>query len=141
MLALKAFHIIFVVTWFAGLFYLPRLFVYHAMMDIHAEKLAHERFIIMERKLYRGIILPSAILTTLSGLWLGWEWHRLSPLWLQVKIGLVVALWGYQGICGRFCRAFANGSNRKSHMFYRVFNEAPVIVLIGAVFLVVLRPF
>ena len=141
MLWLKTLHIVSVVTWFAGIFYLPRLFVYHAMMDIHAEPHAHERFIEMERKLYRGIILPSAIVTTLSGLWMAWEWYQLKPLWLHMKIALIVVLWGYQGFCGRYRRLFSLGQNTHSHIFYRWFNELPVIVLIGAVYLVVFRPF
>lgn len=136
---IKAFHIIAVVTWFAGLFYLPRLFVYHAMSEDHASQ---ERFKVMERKLYRGIMIPSMLVAVGLGIWMLY----LVPAWLQqgwmhAKLALVVALIGYHHACGAMVRRFANDANRRSHVFYRWFNEAPVLVLVAAVILVVVKPF
>nr|WP_304571755.1 protoporphyrinogen oxidase HemJ [Spiribacter halobius] len=135
----KAFHIIFVVTWFAALFYLPRLFVYHAMAE---DETGRERFKVMERKLYRGIMNPSAVLAVGLGVWLLW----LAPWWLQegwlhAKIALVALLVGYHLYCGRLLRAFAEERNRHGHVWYRVFNELPVLVLVAVVILVVVKPF
>lgn len=141
MLWMQAFHIIFVVTWFAALFYLPRLFVYHAQTDDAA---GNERFKIMERKLYRGIMTPSAVLVVGSGIWL-LSFYDLATLktmgWLHAKLTLVVLLLGYHHICGRYLQHFANDNNQKSHVFYRWFNELPVLVLIGVVILAVVKPF
>lgn len=141
MLWVKAFHIIFVITWFAALFYLPRLFVYHAMCD---DKLGNERFKVMERKLYRGIMTPSAVLTIFFGLWL-LSFYSLEQVammhWLHAKLTLVLLLVIYHGYCGRLLRQFTNDSNRHSHVFYRWFNELPVFILLGVVILVVVKPF
>lgn len=137
MLWLKAFHIVFMVTWFAGLFYLPRLFVYHAMTTDAA---GHERFKIMERKLYMGIMTPGAVLTLGSGLWL-WLGYGVSGAWLHAKLALVVALIGYHVYCGALLRAFRAGENRHGHVFYRWLNEVPVLFLIAIVILVVVKPF
>nr|WP_306460352.1 protoporphyrinogen oxidase HemJ [Nitrosococcus oceani] len=139
MLWIKAFHIIFVVTWFAGLFYLPRLFVYHAQCE---DKPGRERFKVMERKLYRGIMHPSAILAVGLGVWLIY----LTPAWmgagwLHVKLSLVLLLIAYHLYCGRLLIAFREERNRHSHVYYRWFNEFPVLILIGAVILVVVKPF
>ncbi|WP_134676516.1 protoporphyrinogen oxidase HemJ [Ectopseudomonas khazarica] len=137
---LKALHIIAMVCWFAGLFYLPRLFVYHAMSDDSA---SHERFRVMERKLYRGIMLPSMIATLGLGIWL----LSLNPSyyfsqgWMHAKLTLVVALVIYHHLCGAQLKRFARGENSRSHVFYRWFNEAPVLALLGIVILVVVRPF
>jgi putative membrane protein len=136
---LKAFHIIFVVTWFAALFYLPRLFVYHAMS---VDQISLERFKVMERKLYRGIMMPSAALAVLFGIGMlllvpGW----LQQGWLHVKLALVALLLGYHAYCGKLVRDFREDRNRRSHVWYRWFNELPVAVLIAAVLLVVLKPF
>ncbi len=137
---LKAFHIIAMVCWFAGLFYLPRLFVYHAMSDDAASR---ERFCIMERKLYRGIMQPSMIVTVGLGIWL----LSLNPSyyfsqgWMHAKLTLIVLLIGYHHVCGAQLKRFAAGENRRSHVFYRWFNEAPVLVLLGVVILVVVKPF
>ncbi len=138
MLWIKALHIIFMVTWFAGLFYLPRLFVYHAMSEDSATR---DQFKIMERKLYFGITTPGGVLTIGSGLWL-WLGYGIGShsLWLAGKIALVVVLVGYHLWCGQMVRQFAQGTNRHGHMFYRWFNEFPVLILIGAVLLVVLKP-
>ncbi|WP_440997775.1 protoporphyrinogen oxidase HemJ [Arhodomonas sp. SL1] len=136
---IKALHIIFVVTWFAAIFYLPRLFVYHAQTE---DAPGNERFKVMERKLYRGIMNPSAVLTVAFGIWLLW----LNPVWLtqgwlHLKLALVVALIGYHLWCGRLLRAFARDENEYGHRWYRWFNELPVIVLVAAVILVEVKPF
>ena len=141
MLWVQAFHIIFVVTWFAALFYLPRLFVYHAQTDDAA---GNDRFKIMERKLYRGIMTPSAVLVVGSGIWL-LSFYDLATLktmgWLHAKLTLVVLLLAYHHICGRYLKHFANDNNQKGHVFYRWFNELPVLVLIAIVILAVVKPF
>lgn len=136
---IKAFHIIAVVTWFAGLFYLPRLFVYHAQSKDDVSK---ERFKVMERKLYRGIMLPSMIIALGLGIWL----VMLAPAWLtqgwmHVKLALVIALLAYHFTCAAMLKRFATDSNTRSHVFYRWFNEAPVLVLVTVVILVVVKPF
>ena len=141
MLWFKAFHIIFVVTWFAALFYLPRLFVYHAMAD---DKVSNERFKIMERKLYRGIMTPSAILTIVFGGWM-LSFYSLEQIaamhWLHAKLTLVTLLLVYHFYCGRLLRRFKNDTNQRTHVFYRWFNEAPVLILITVVILAVVKPF
>jgi putative membrane protein len=141
MLWIKAFHQIAVVTWFAALFYLPRLFVYHAMADDDAGR---ERFKVMERKLYRGIMNPSAIVAVGLGLWLlfAYWWAALPhAVWLHIKLALVVLLIGYHLWCGRLLRAFAEDRNLRSHVWFRVFNELPVLLLIAIVVLAVVKPF
>ncbi|WP_277052513.1 protoporphyrinogen oxidase HemJ [Zestomonas thermotolerans] len=136
---IKALHIIAVVCWFAGLFYLPRLFVYHAMSQ---DTLSRERFCTMERKLYRGIMLPSMIATLVFGLWL----LHLNPAWLKMgwlhaKLLLVLLLIGYHHVCGAQLKRFARDENPRSHVFYRWFNEVPVLFLLAIVILVVVKPF
>jgi putative membrane protein len=138
MLWVKALHIVFVVTWFAGLFYLPRLFVYHAMAG---DRPSIERFKVMERKLYRGIMTPSAVLAVALGLWLWLAWFRGAGGWLHAKLALVALLIAYHLWCGVLLRAFAAGRNRKSHVWLRWFNEVPVVILFATVLLVVLKPF
>jgi putative membrane protein len=144
MLWIKAFHIIFVVTWFAGLFYLPRLFVYHAMTE---DEISNERFKVMERKLYYGITTPSAILTVILGGWLlvAYWWQPFLAIsgmvWLHVKVVLVVILIGYHFYCGKFLNDFKHDRNRHSHVFYRWFNEFPVLILIAVTILVEVKPF
>ena len=138
MLWVKALHIVFMVTWFAGLFYLPRLFVYHAMAE---DAVSRERFKIMERKLYRGIMTPSALLAVALGTWLWLGWFRGASGWLHAKIALVLLLIAYHLWCGALLRAFAAGRNRRSHVWLRWFNEVPVVILIATVLLVVLKPF
>lgn len=141
MLVVKTLHIWMVISWFAGLFYLPRIFVNLAMVpaDSHAER---ERFCIMERKLYRGIMGPSMILTIVLGAWMlyltpGW----LSQGWMHAKLTLVVLLIGYHHACGAMLKRFARGENGRSHVFYRWFNEVPVLFLLAIVILVVIKPF
>jgi putative membrane protein len=134
----KSLHLIFMVTWFAGLFYLPRLFVYHAMSD---DTLSLERFKVMERKLFWGIMTPGAVLTIAFGVWLWLGWFRGSSSWLHAKIALVAILVAYHLWCWRLMKAFAAGRNAKSHVWFRWFNEFPVLVLIATVLLVVFKPF
>ena len=138
MLWVKSFHIVFMVTWFAGLFYLPRLFVYHAMAS---DAPSLERFKVMERKLYWGIMTPGALLTIVSGVWLWLGWFRGSSSWLHAKIALVAILVAYHLWCGRLLAAFAQDRNTKSHVWLRWFNEMPVLFLFAIVLLVVLKPF
>lgn len=135
----KAFHIVFVVTWFAALFYLPRLFVYHATAT---DGPGIERFKVMERKLYRGIMTPSAALTAVFGVWnlvLAWDAYAAAG-WMWAKLAAVLALYAYHGYCGRLLRAFANDANTHGERFYRWFNEAPAVLLIAIVILVVVKP-
>lgn len=137
MLILKSLHIIFMVTWFAGLFYLPRLFVYHAMAD---DETSIERFKVMERKLLYGIMTPGGVLTVVSGLWLWLGWGFYGG-WLIVKLLLVVVLVVYHAWCVKLVTDFRDGRNRHSHVWYRWFNEFPVVILLAVVFLVVMKPF
>ena len=141
---LKAVHLIGVVCWFAGLFYLPRLFVYHAAA---ADQLSRERFTIMESKLYRFIMRPSMILSVLMGLvMLALHWGALaSQTWIWLKLALVVGLLGYHHYCGTLVKAFAaapdQASQPHSEKFFRIFNEAPALALIIIILLAVLKPF
>ncbi|SEN80003.1 putative membrane protein [Nitrosospira multiformis] len=136
MLWVKSFHIVFVVAWFAGLFYLPRLFVYHALTTDSA---GIERFKIMERKLYYGIMTPSAVLAVVLGLWL-WLGYGITGAWLHAKLALVVLLIAYHGYCGRLLADFKCDRNWHGHIYYRWFNEVPVLILIAVVILVVVKP-
>ena len=158
-LSIKALHIIFVTSWFAGLFYLPRLFVNHAMVT---DKATIERLELMEYKLYRfmtplGILAvalgdfvgvsfsrcllrPLGVLAVALGMWL-WFGYGFTGGWLHVKTTLVVLLIVYHLYCGRVMRAFAEGRNTRSHVWFRFFNEIPVLVLFVVVFLVMLKPF
>ena len=124
MLWLKAFHIIFMVTWFAGLFYLPRLFVYHAMSK---DKISLDRFVIMERKLFYGIMTPGGIITIILGFWL--LDYGYSGLWLNIKLLLVLLLVIYHVYCFKYLMDFKHNRNKHSHIFFRWFNEVPVILL------------
>ena len=137
MLWLKSLHIVFVVAWFAGLFYLPRLFVYHALSDDAASR---ERFKLMERKLYRGIMHPTMALTLATGTWM-WLAYGFSGGWLLAKLALVALLVGYHFWLGHFVRAFARDQNSHTHTFYRGINEAPLALLAAIVILVVVKPF
>jgi len=142
MLWLKSFHIIGMVAWFAGLFYLPRLFVYHADLGKDEAK-AYQRFCTMERRLYRGIMAPSAILTLVLGVGLvhSMRWSfRALPFWLTAKLILVGLLIVYHFYCGHIIKKFAHLHNQKSATFYRWFNEIPTVLLILIVLLVVIQP-
>jgi putative membrane protein len=136
MLLLKSLHIVFMVAWFAGLFYLPRLFVYHAMAE---DAPSLERFKVMERKLYWGIMAPGGLLTLVTGiwLWLGWGFQG---WWIHAKVAIVALLVAYHVWCGKLMLDFRNGRNIRSHVWYRWFNEAPVLALFAVVFLVVYKP-
>ena len=137
MLLVKALHIVFMVTWFAGLFYLPRLFVYHALA---ADEASIERFRTMERKLFWGIMTPGGVLTIVFGLWLwlGWDF---GGGWLHAKLAVVLLLVAYHAWCGKLMLDFRAGRNTKSHVWLRWFNELPTLALFAAVFLVVYKPF
>ena len=137
---LMAFHIISMVAWFAGMFYLPRLFVYHTSAE---DAPSRERFVVMETKLYRVIMRPAMIATLVFGIWLlvlAWSAFA-STVWLWLKIAGVVALLGYHHYCGRLVRAFAADASPHSEKFYRMFNELPTLLLIAIVILVVVKPF
>ena len=135
MLLYKTLHIIFMVTWFAGLFYLPRLYVYHAQAE---DQISKDRFKIMERKLFWGIMTPGAVLTVLFGVLLI-EYHGMS-YWLKMKILLVFVLALYHVWCGVLLEKFKTDSNSHSHVWYRIFNEVPVIFLVLIIALVVYKP-
>jgi putative membrane protein len=140
MLWLKALHLIFMVTWFAGLFYLPRLFVYHAMSE---DTVSNERFKIMESKLYFGIMTPGMILTFVFGAWMladyAWELYAASG-WLHLKLGLLALLVVYHLYCGKWLLDFKHDRNQCSHVFYRWVNEIPVLFLFAIVILAVVKP-
>ncbi len=137
----KALHLFFMVAWFAGIFYLPRLFVNHAA--IAGEPLLDERFRLMERRLYR-FITPWMVLTVVFGLWMlhagAWAAYK-SMLWLHIKLLLVTLLVGYHFWMGALVKAFAEGRNRHSERWYRWFNEVPVVLLLAIVLLASLKPF
>ncbi len=136
MLWVKAFHIIFVTSWFAGLFYLPRLLVNHAMVQDSASS---DRLKMMEQKLYR-FMLPLAVLALGFGLWL-WLGYGISGRWMHPKLSLVIVLIAYHWYCGQLINDFKHDRNTRSHIWYRWFNEVPVIVLTLIVILVVVKPF
>ena len=138
---LKAFHLIFMVTWFAGLFYLPRLYVYHAMTSDAA---GIERFKIMERKLYWGITTPGMVLTLAFGIWMlgdyAWSLYGASG-WLHAKLSLLGCLVAYHVFCGVWLLDFKHDRNTRSHVYYRWMNEVPVLFLIAIILLATLKPF
>lgn len=139
MLWIKAFHIISMVAWFAGLFYLPRLFVYHAKAE---DRVGQERFKVMERRLYYGIMMPSAILTVGTGIWLlSYNFSGyLQAGWMHVKLGLVGLLICFHFYCGYLRKCFQNDQNRHTETFYRYLNEFPTLILIAVVLLVIVKP-
>lgn len=140
MLIVKSLHIIFMVTWFAGLFYLPRLFVYHAMASPD-DRVGIERFCVMERKLYWGITTPGAVLTIVFGLWL-WRGYGIDGGWLHAKLALVAVLVAFHAYLGKLVADFRAGRNRHGHVYYRWLNEIPALpILVAIVFLVVMKPF
>jgi putative membrane protein len=141
MLWVLAFHIVFVVSWFAGLFYLPRLFVYHAQC---IDAVGNARFKIMERKLLMGIMLPMSILVLVTGVWLlwGYAWTLYkTSIWLQAKLALVFLLYIYFGFCWKYVLDFKHDRNRHTHIFFRWFNEVPLFFLLTIVILVIVKPF
>ena len=137
MLWVKALHLFFVISWFAGLFYLPRLFVYHA--ETHDET-GHERFVVMERRLFMMMSL-GAIGSVVFGSWLMLGWWLPAPAWLRLKIGFVVVLLIYHMLCLKLMRDFRYRKNARSARFYRLFNEVPALLLLAILCLVVLKPF
>jgi protoporphyrinogen IX oxidase len=140
MLYIKSFHLIAMVAWFAGIFYLPRLFVYHAEA---VDAISIERFKIMERRLYYGITWPAAVLTTVLGIWLltfNLSYY-LHAGFMHVKLTLVVLLWIYHLSLGHYVKIFKEDRNQKSALFYRFYNEAPVLLLVPIVLLVIVKPF
>ncbi len=138
MLIVKALHISLVVAWFAGLFYLPRIFVNLAMVP--ADSLAErDRLLLMAGKLYR-FMTPLGVLAVVFGLWL-WFGYNFSGGWLHIKTALVGLLVAYHWHCGRILILFRTGQSGKSHVWFRFYNELPVLVLFAVVFLVVLKPF
>jgi putative membrane protein len=141
MLWVKSLHVIFMVTWFAGLFYLPRVFVYHTMSD-QQNRAQMDTFKVMERKLL-GITNIGALLTIVFGslLLIIWLPGLLTLAWMQWKLLLVVGLFGYHLYCARLVKVFRDDANTHSHVWYRWFNEVPVVFLVGIVILVIVRPF
>jgi putative membrane protein len=139
MLIVKTLHIVFVISWYAGLFYLPRLFVYHAMAPAD-DRIGIERFKVMERKLYFGIMAPSAVLAIVFGLML-WFGYGIGGVWMQVKFALVVVLVGLHLYLGKLLADFRNDRNRHGHVFYRWLNEVPALpILVIVVYLAVAKP-
>ncbi|MDF1583729.1 MAG: protoporphyrinogen oxidase HemJ [Methyloprofundus sp.] len=141
MLWLKAIHLIFMVTWFAGLFYLPRLYVYHAMS---ADEISNERFKVMERKLFYGIMTPGMIITFIFGIWMlvDYAWAMYSSMgWLHAKLVVLVLAVIYHYYCYHYLLDFKFDRNQRSHVFYRWFNEVPVLFLVIIIILAVVKPF
>jgi putative membrane protein len=139
MIWVKTLHIFFIIAWFAGLFYLPRLFVNHVMTE---EEPVKQRLAIMERKLYR-FITPWMALTVIFGLWMliDYAWLAYSHLlWLKLKLGLVAILIAYHFYCGRIMRQLANNTNQRSHIWFRWFNEFPVLILAVILVLTMVKP-
>jgi putative membrane protein len=136
---LKAFHIIAIIAWMAGMFYLPRLFVYHCEADAGSRQ--SETFKVMERRLLRLIINPAMIVTWVLGLWLAWQGNWFAAPWLHLKLALVIAMSGVHGMLARYVKDFAADRNRKSQKFYRIINEVPTVLMVFIVLLAVLKPF
>ncbi len=140
MLWIKALHIITMVTWMAGIFYLPRLFVYHAQANAQGDAVGDARFKIMERKLFWGIMTPGAILTIIFGCWL-WFGYGISGKWLMWKLVFVLFLIGFHVWCLVQMRSFVVGQNKRTERYFRALNELPVFALFAIVILVVVKPF
>jgi putative membrane protein len=136
---IKAFHIIAVIAWMAGMLYLPRLFVYHCEADVGSRQ--SETFKVMERRLLKAIINPAMILTWLLGLWLAWRGGWFAAPWLHAKLALVIGMMGVHGILSRYVKDFAADRRRKSQKFFRIINEVPTVLMILIVILVVVKPF
>jgi putative membrane protein len=136
---IKALHVIAVISWMAGMLYLPRLFVYHCEAETGSKQ--SETFKVMERRLLKGIINPAMILTWLLGLYLVWQGHWISAGWFHAKLFLVLVMSAIHGFFTRCVRDFANDRNVRSQKFYRIINEVPTILMIGIVILVIVKPF
>lgn len=138
-LSLKALHIIAVISWMAGMLYLPRLFVYHASATPGSEQ--SETFKTMERRLLRFIMTPAMAVTWLAGLWLAWETRAYASGWFHAKFALVLAMSAMHGLLARWMRDFATDQNRHPPKFFRIVNEIPTVLMILIVLLAVLKPF
>ena len=136
---IKALHVIAVIAWMAGMLYLPRLFVYHCDAEIGSKQ--SETFKVMERRLLKAIINPAMVVSWLAGLYLAWAHHWFAAGWLHGKLLLVLVLSGVHGFFSRRIKDFAADRNARSQKFYRIINEVPTILMIGAVILVVVKPF
>jgi putative membrane protein len=136
---LKAFHIIALIAWMAGMLYLPRLFVYHCLAEPGSKQ--SETFKVMERRLLTAIMTPAMVATWIFGLWLAWSGGWYASGWLQVKVVLAGALSALHGFFARWARDFAADRNRHSQRFYRLVNELPTVIMIAMVILAVLKPF
>ena len=135
----KALHVIAVISWMAGMLYLPRLFVYHC--DAAAGSAQSETFKIMERRLYRAIMTPAMTIVWLTGIFLIWQGGWMASGWLHAKLAMVIVMTAAHGFLGRCIRDFAADRNLRSHRFYRIINEIPTILMIGVVILVIVKPF
>ena len=136
---IKAFHVIAVIAWMAGMLYLPRLFVYHCEAEVGSKQ--SETFKVMERRLLKAIINPAMIAAWLLGVYLAWTGHWFSSGWFHIKLLLVLILSGLHGMLARWVRDFANDRNTRSHKFYRIINEIPTVLMIGIVIMVIVKPF
>jgi protoporphyrinogen IX oxidase len=136
---IKALHVIAIISWMAGMLYLPRLFVYHCEAETGSKQ--SETFKVMERRLLKAIINPAMIASWLAGLYLAWAGHWFSAPWLHLKLLLVLLLSGIHGVFARYVKDFAADRNTRSQKFYRIINELPTILMIGIVVLVVVKPF
>lgn len=136
MLWIKTFHIVMMVSWFAGLFYLPRIFV---NLAVESNEVAYKRLLFMADKLYR-FVTPIMLLALASGIWLWVEYWLPTPIWLWIKVALVVLLIGYHHACRSLLKKFQLRINNRSHVWFRWFNEIPVLLLLAVVALVVLKP-
>jgi len=136
---MKVLHIVAVISWMAGLLYLPRLFVYHCEAEAGSKQSG--TFKVMERRLYRGIMGPAMIASWSAGLWLAWDLGLFGDGWFHAKLALVVILTGMHWLYGANLRAFAEDRNARPQRFYRFMNEVPTVLMIGIVILVIVRPF
>jgi putative membrane protein len=136
---IKALHVVAVISWMAGMLYLPRLFVYHCEAEAGSKQ--SETFKVMERRLLKAIINPAMIVTWLAGLYLTWSGHWFWSGWLHVKLALVILLSGVHGFFSRCVKDFASDRNRRSQKFFRIINEVPTVLMIFIVILVVVKPF
>ena len=136
---IKALHVIAVISWMAGMLYLPRLFVYHCAAEVGSKQ--SETFKVMERRLLKAIVNPAMIVTWLTGLYLAWSGHWFASSWLHGKLLLVLILSGVHGFFSRWVRDFAADRNTRGHKFYRIINEVPTVLMIGIVILAVMKPF
>ncbi len=135
--AAKVIHLLAVISWFAGLFYLPRLFVYHAMAT---ESSVTDTLKVMEYKLFTYIMQPAMLITIGAGVWMLWLWNWAMPTWLHWKLGLVGVLLVYHVLCHRHLKRFSTDESVRSHVYFRWFNEVPTLILIAVVILVVVKP-